>query len=572
MASNLNPIAAPVSLLQTPLVDLTAAMVTRPWFPFFTGVQNLLATGVVPVFNVATFGAPTNGRDASVGLTQAYAAAVAAGGGIIYAGPGTYTLTNPWILNGTVPITIMGAGRSTIFSRGANMPAGVGMFDLQAAQNVTFQDFLVDGAVTTPVGLMYSQLNGDPLNPLLTANTSFWLHDGCSEINWSGVTVQHTGGYSVLVQAVQQNITDLSFFDFHLLNNRPNLFGNVATDLNYGSWTGGVLLHADGVAGTGTVSRVDFLKCSARRCTGTAFWTGHLYSFNVMFDGIRFTDIYAEDCGRDIIQLGATLGTRIDGVTGRRIGYVTTDDTSPSTAAWLSDEWAVAIDCGPCFGTVIDNIDLTSVNGGSVDLDGMVATVLSNFLLRTPLPGDPEYLEDGIGNVGWAGATTAGGPNSAYGILMAPAGYGPFSEGGHRVSAGTIINMSAGAVRMYGSHSSSLSDVNIVHPAVNNGAPVQIGNIGSANLQRSYGNTVTNCHFEYNPATPQACVQEVAGAAPFLATDINQVLGNQVESTTGATEFSKDPNSGSIGSVTAIETLSGLTKLTFTSGFLTAAQ
>lgn len=553
MGSPTIPNPSPV-ILQTALVDPNTGVINRNWFPFFYLAQAALNAPGMPVFNVLSYGATGSGSgNDSMGIKAAYDAAVAAGGGTVYLPPvpAFYSIASPLIMNSTVPVTILGSGNAGIIKRTGTMPDNVGVFDMTGSSHLTFQNLTVDGNVLTSVGVAYSQItNFDPLIPLLTKNTSFWIHDGCSYISFKTVTIQHTGGYSVLVQVNNLDVTDLSFFDFHLLNNRPNLFGINPGDTNYGSWTGGVLLHTLGTTTTATVRRCSFLSCSARRCNGTAFWTGHLYGFNTFFEGVSFEDIYAEDCARDVIQLGACVGCRINGVTARRIGYTTQTDTDKSVAKYEVNQWAVCLDMGVCFGTVISNLNFTSVNGGFCDIDGLIATTLSNFSFRTPLPGDPEYIQDGIGLIGWAGATTPGGPNGNYGILEAPAGYGPFSEGSHKVSAGNIINVSAGALRLYAAHNSAYSDIRIWHNPVNSGAPVQIGNLGSTDALRSFGNTVSNLHIEYNPTTPVPCISEVGGASPFLGSDINQYLMNQVVSSTGATAVHTDPASGSIASVT----------------------
>lgn len=562
-------------LFTTPLIN-PSSYVSLPWMPFFTSLQALVGGApYLPVF--IPIGANANGAsDDTPTILNAYNQAVAAGGGTVYLGPGTYNILTPIALDGTVPVTFLGAGRSTKFLRGADMPAGKGVFDLAAATDITFVNFLVDGNVTTSVGVSYDQLAAigyDPRNALLSNNSSFWLHDGCQRIAWSDVTITHTGGYSVFADAFNADITDLYFYRLQMENNRPNLFGFTSADCNYGAWTGGVLFHSNGLTGTATVRRAAFLSCSAKRMNGTAFWTGHLYGFSTMLYDITFDDIYGEDCGRDLIQLGATVGCRINGVRGHRIGYCTVDDTSPSVARWLPDQWAVAIDCGVCFDTTITNVDLTSVNGGMFDLDGMVRTTLSGFTGSNPLPGEPDYETDGIGLVGWANAATPGGPNAAYGINMSPAGYGPFAEGGHKVSSGILSNCSAGAIRMFASHDSAISDLRVFHPSVPNGAPIQIGNLGTTAPLQSSGNTITNVHFEYSPVAPAACVMENDSPVPFVASQINKILGNQVIDPTGmATEGQKSPTSSSI--VTLTESIDFSTyhgTLQITDGFITGS-
>lgn len=570
MASNTNPVANPIALFQTPLVDTQAGRIQRNWYPFFTNVQQLLASSYLPVFNAGTFGADPQGqRDSSAPIMAAYAAAVSAGGGTIYIGPGTYTLLSPIVLNSQVPVTFLGAGIATFLQRGANMPQGMGVWDLQAAQNVTFSSFLMDGATTVPAKIAYSQLapsGYDPMNPLLAANSSFWLHDGCNQIAFNEITVQHTGGYSVVAQAVNQDITNLYFYRLHLLNNRSTCFGLTSAAANFGSWTGGVLFQGNGISSTAMIRHARFLECDANRVTGNAFWQ-HLYGYTSLHEDVQFSQITGLDIGRDLIQPGGVCGMKISGVVSRRGGYIALDDTSEATPAWQSGEWAVAIDCGTCYGLEIDDVIIVSQNGGGIDIDGCERVTLGNFNIRVPLPTDFEYVPDQIGLVGWAGATTPGGPNAAYGILMAQASYNVMGEGGHQIGNGQIVNCSNGAIKIYSSQNNNVSNVNIVHPAANTGAPISIGN--SVAGYHSTGNVIgSTVRVQYSPATPRPCVFEDGSVQPFVATDINYVLGVvPVDPTGNATAFSKDVNSGSIGSVTAA--LTSPTTLDFTDGFLT---
>jgi hypothetical protein len=555
-----NPVSnQPLAQFTTPLVNPQTGVITTAQMPFFTNVQNLLAQG--PFLPVIIPSGSNNAGDYAPALQAAYRQAAAAGGGTIFVPAGTYNIASPVMFTATAPIALIGAGRATKFLRAGTMPAGVGMFDATGATDLTFCNFLVDGSVMTPTGVTYTQINaigGDPRNALLSTNTSFWLHDGCARVSFSDITIQHTGGYAVLADANNADITDLNFYRLQLENNRPFLFGNSAADCNYGSWPGGVLAHGNGLTSTAMVRRCNFLSCSAKRCTGNAFWQ-HLYGFSSTHSDFTFTDMYGEDIGRDFIQPGGVTGMTITSIRGRRIGYITRDDTSPATPAYLTDQWAVALDCGVCFNTVMSGINLTSVLGGFCEIDGQLGTVLSDFIFRIPSPGDPDYEEDSIAD--WPG-------NLTYGVQMANAPYNPFSEGYHKVGNGTIINCPIGAVRIYASHNNKVDGLNIVHPSTATVPPIVIGNIGTANNQRSYGNTVSNNRISYSPPAAAACVVEDQSIAPFNASDVNECLGNQVMDPTGkATEFSKASSSASVGSVTGVVPATGT--LNFTAGFLT---
>jgi hypothetical protein len=577
-----SPAYNPQALLQTALVDTGTGMILRNQYPFFTGVQNLLNSSYLPVFSAVESGAdPTGVRDSAPGIIKAWNAAQASGGGVIWFNPGTYSLLTPIVLappssgGPNPPVTFMGAGRATKFLRGANMPAGQGMFDVTAT-DVTFSNFLVDGAVTTPQGVVYADVV-DPRSVLFTQNSSFWVHSGSSRITWSEIVSTHTGGYSAFVDADTADITDLFFYRYQMENNRPFLFGLTATDCNYGAWPGGVFFSGNGVTSTAMVRRARFLGCSARRVNGTAFWLGHLSGFSSLHEDIQIVDTFCEDIGRDPIQPGGVVGMVIDSMQIRRPGYVTYDDTSQSTPRWLSGQWAVGVDCGVCYGMLINNVHIVSPNGGGMDIDGCQWVTISNFSIRVPLPTDPEYIEDQVGLAGWAGAGTPGGPNAAYGILLAQAYYNVMGEGGHEISAGQIVNCSNGAVKIYGSQNSNIHGLNIYHPAAQSGAPIQLGNLspvaaGPGNNGISKGNTISGNRIQYAPATALPCVNEVGGEAPYTSAAVNMILGNPVVQPSNAVEFSKDPASGSIGSVTeAIDFSSYTGTLTVTNGFITGS-
>lgn len=569
MGSPTIPNPSPV-ILQTALVDTATGVINRNWYPFFYLAQAALNSPGMPVFNVLSYGSKGDGATQDqVGIQAAYNAAVAAGGGTVYLPPvpAYYNITGPLILNSPVPVTIMGSGMAGLIKRTANMPQGMGVFDMTGAKYLTFTGLAVDGNVLTPTELLYSQFGYITLSLLLTGNTSFWMHSGCSYITFNGLLIKHTGGYAILGDADTLDITDLLFQDVALLDNRPHLFG--VSNPIYGSWTGGILLTGNGVTNTAMIRRARHINCSARRCTGNAFWQ-HLNGFSSTHTDITYDGTFGEDLGRDLIQPGGVTGMRIDGVLGRRIGYVTLDDTSQSIPRWESGNWAVAIDGGVCYGVTMTNINLLSCNGGGFDIDGMQFVNLSNFSVRVPLPDEPAYIEDQIGTIGWAGSTTSGGPNAAYGVLLAQAYYNVLGEGSHTVTGGSISNCSNGAVKVFGSRNNHISALNIYHPPANTGAPISMGNVGPTEFNQSFGNTIANLRIEYEPTAPSSpCVLEDDGT-PFISGNYNEVLGIEVVNTNGnAIPFQKAASSSSFGSINAdVDTGTYTGTLSFFGGYL----
>jgi hypothetical protein len=508
--------------------------------------------------------------DDTAAFQAAINAMVAKGGGEIYI-PGVANFYSLGQLNFTsnVPLILTGDGAASKLQRNAAIPAGHGWFDLIGGCNIKFCRLVLDGGVTVPTGLLDSQYAGDPLHALLTLNTTFWLHDGCVGVEWDDVTIQHTGGYSILCNAVTQDITDLYFHKLSLRNNRPHLFGSVGGDLNYGSWTGGVHFHGNGVTSTAMVRRARFVSCSAYRCTGNCFWQ-HLYGFSSLHEEIHFTDMHGIDIGLDFILFGGVTGGSLAGFTTRRVGYITLDDsTTPGVPKWRNGAWGVAVDhSGLAISTVITGGTMISTNGGAIDCDGMAQSSITNCVCRTPAVGDPEYTVDQIGVTGWAGAATPGGPNYAYGIQ---GGNTSNNLGGDGVVVvgNKLTNLSGGAIRAFAARNWHVEGNDIDHPGDSSNPPISVGNVSAAVNQRANQNIVKNNRINYDPPAGRPCIVEDASLGAFQAGDKNWIFGNTIiaaahglsyefqknagtQSTTGLT-FSSAFNGLNIGSVSIIQ-------------------
>lgn len=602
MSTVLNPL--PAGLLQTPIFDdLQKQIVSRPWAQFWeqTALNAGKAAAVTPAtpppgsatgvhvtyagnqylnsidrilndkagerISVLDFGAIGDGNnDDSPAFQSAYDAAVAKGGCEIYV-PGarpSYNLLEPINITGTAPVIFTGDGRASLIVRGAAMPAGKGLFDLQGAKNVKFRRIMVDGAITSPTGVNYSSISGDPLNSILTANTSFWLHDGCTFIEWEDVVISHTGGYAILANAATADITDLYFLRLHLENNRPHLFGTDNAHLEFGSWTGGVHFHGSGTASTAMVRRAHFQSCSAYRCTGNCFWQ-HVYGFSSLHEDIHMVDMYGEDIGLDFVLFGGVTNASLVGFACRRIGYTTVDDTTASVPKWINGPWGVAVDhSGVAISTVVSGGTIISANGGYIDADGMGQSSITNVVCRTPRLHDPEYTTDQIATVGWGGSTQANGPNFAYGLQTGNTGaalelttFGAILGGdGNIFSGNKFTNISGGAIRLYASSNGHVEANNIDHPAAPTYPPMTIGNVGALVGQRSFSNVVKNNRIAWDPtsATPlasggvpnstgtAACIVEDSSLGAFNAADKNWVFDNPLINYTNklSYEFKKD--------------------------------
>src|SRR6266542_5720937 len=119
-----------------------------------------------PVFNVRAFGALGDGiTNDTPARDAATAAALAAGGGIVYFPPGQYLhTTQPATLVGTPGIIYQGAGRNvTHIVLGT---AGLALFDLVAAARVQIRDMWIGSASARASGYGLRSINpGYPLTP-----------------------------------------------------------------------------------------------------------------------------------------------------------------------------------------------------------------------------------------------------------------------------------------------------------------------------------------------------------------------------------------------------------------------
>jgi hypothetical protein len=496
--------------------------------------------------SVFDFGAAGDGAtDDAPAFNAAIASANDKGRGVeIYAPGAIYALASRVEFpSGGVPIKLAGDGLATMFKRTGTLAAGSGLFDVQGGTDIEFRSFVLDGDVTTSAGVLYSTVAGDPMLAALCANTSFWIHEGSKRIRFRGVTVQHTGGYGVLIDCAAGLIEDVRILDCLFQNNRPHLFGTSGGDLNYGSWTGGVYVHGDGrVYGQERVLR-DFLVqgCTFRRNTGNCLWA-HLLGLDELHSNFRWAGNHFEDIGLDGMLVGGVSGGVVEGNTVRRNGYICSDDTSASTPKYLAGAYSVGLDTsGLVKGVAYKGNSFTSPNGAAMDLDGYADGVVSGNVARVPVSGEPEYTEDQIATTGPGGAG-----NVSYGAQISNSNNHAVAGSGVTIVGNTFLNLAGGAVRLYAARNSHVSGNQILHPAGASVQPIVMGNIGAGANQRAYGNVVTQNRIDYSPASPAACVLEDANGSAFSGTDVNWVFGNFLTGNGKAFEFLKDANTGSV--------------------------
>jgi hypothetical protein len=519
--------------------DLTASALFQNWI---TQLQTLLAAASPTTLNMTAFG---NGPGA---LQSAINQAVANGGGTIFIPSGTWSLTPVSIAAGIAPIVLMGQGNSTVLQPASAPAAGTGFIDISGS-NVTISNLLIDGGVTVPVGLFYNQSfstplsQNDPMAPSLTGGTSVWVHGPASNFTMFQTTIQHTGGYAVLLDARTSGITDVNVLFCEFTNNRPHLFGIPGGQAIYGSWTGGILLQGDGRnAGAGqNVQRFQATGNRFTRGTGNQVWM-HLYALLDLHTGFDVVENFFEDIGLDGIEAGGVIGGSVSNNYLHRIGYVCTSDTGPGTPRWLANVNATAIDSsGLVIGVQYQGNSIISPNGGALDLDGHSASSLVGNLVRIPILGDPDYATD---QIAITGATNNG--STSYGINVGNTSNTP--QGGMNVAivGNTFLNLPAGSIRLYSARNCLVEANNIVVPNVAVAPPIAFGPVGPGPNQRATGNVIKHNRFQWSPAVAAPFVYEDASVAPFVNTDVNYVFGNNPIVGNGLpTEFQPNPNSGS---------------------------
>lgn len=508
----------------------------------------------VPTFKplfLPDFGSAGNGqRNDTAALQAAINQAIAMGGGTILIPSGIYMLDTVTIPAGSAPVTLLGYGDSTILQRRSTLSASAGMLNIFHS-NVTLDSLLIDGGVTVPVGLLYNtDFAGvganDPMADSLTGNTSIWLHGPASNFTCRNLTVQHTGGYAILLDARASGmITDVSILQSRFQNNRPNLFGVTAGQAIFGSWTGGIFIAGDGrTASPGHVAkRIIVSDCRFLRNTGNTLWM-HAIGLDELHEDVQFSNCYFLDCGLDGILVGACTGGTVNDNVFRRIGYICEDDTSDSIPRWLADLNATALDSSGLVKSVVyaDNSFL-SVNGGNIDADGHGDSTFSGNVCRIPYSDEPEYVEDRIAVSGVANSGS-----TSYGVNISNTSATPYGASNLNVVGNTFINLRAGAIRVFSARRCFISANSIIAPADSVYPPVALGPIGPAPNQRCYDNRVSGNKIDYAPVAAAPAVFEDDTYSAFLPAEANSVFNNCPITPSGslATEFQKSPTSGSV--------------------------
>lgn len=464
-----------------------------------------------------------------------------------------FTLTHPITISNDASIREI-AGDSTFIERGFTVPDGQGMVNV-LAQNCAIRDLTFDGNVTTPTGLVRNVDFWSPIDAIMTKNTTFWVHGGTKGLLIENVTFQHSGGFPVILDARYADIEDVTFLNCRFLNNRAHLHGTPG-DLNYGSWSGGILWVNDGRTG-GKIKNLTVQNCTFARNTGNCCW-GWSQGFDIMNENINIAGCYFTDCGLDAVQMDNTLGGGVTGNTFYRIGYIALDDSTPAVPKYDGGYSPVAIDTSTAKNVTYSFNTIIQANGGGICGDGLCDSMILNNLILIAAPSDALYEIDQVGLFGPYGTG-----NRTFGIET---GNSFFPDGANHlvIKGNTIRNMGMWAIALCNAKNSLVINNTIDHPSTSAGEPIILlcypgydgknistlisGNDeGATPKHRSYNNTITDNVINYSGT--RYCVEEEdysdgATIYTFKSTDINRVYANQITGNSYG-EFLKSPNSGS---------------------------
>jgi hypothetical protein len=477
------------------------------------------------------FGAVGDGVANDQPAIQAGLNGVAAAGGGAVLIPGGYTFRLNSSLAVPSDVHLVGQGETSIILRGAAIADGKGLLHLGGGRNL-LRDFVVEGDVTTAAGLQYGvTVPSSPGAVILTKNTSIWV-EACADVVVENIQVRHTGGYAILLDARTGDVSRCEVIGCTFRNNRPHKFGSTGGDLEYGSWTGGILGISDGASFK--TSQVTVSDCAFARGTGNQVWTW-LPAFSKLHSDWIVAGCTFVDIGRDCVLLGGIINGVVSNNSARRIGYMTLSDGGASTPKYLVNHWAVAFDTsGLARACSYTNNSVTSVYGGAFDLDGFSEGVVDGNTGRTPVSGEPEYTEDSI--AAWA--------TTSYGINL---GDTSANSGGDSVlvTNNYFKNMGAGGIRLYAWRRGLCTGNLIDHPAAAVIAPIVYGPGGAGVAQAQGDCVVTGNTILYAPSGAAAIVEDATLAS--FGGAVNHVFGNRILG--AAYEFYKHASSGSTTSM-----------------------
>ncbi len=468
-------------------------------------------------------------------------------GTVLRLGPGRYGLEAALQLT-REGLTLEGDGEATVLERAVTVENGEGLLNVRASA-VTLRRLRIDGAVKEPELLPYldnergpsvlgAPIHGDPMHADLVRNTSVTIHRGARAVTIEDVSIEHTGGYAILVDARYGPIRDVTFRRLHLRDNRPHLFGRKG-DVRYGSWTGGIHYQNDG-------RDLDFARHALRgftvedslfeRISGHAIW-GHGYGFDTLNEDITVRRNRFRDIGMDGVLVANTVKAKVEENEFHRIGYVAERKSSRPRPAWYpglrpdgaDNIPAVAIDTsGLVRHSTYRNNSMVNVNGHCIDLDGFTQGVVSGNTMRVSGREDAwTYVNDRVAEFG---GHRQG--NFTKGINLSNTAAAALTEE-VRIEGNTLINMGGFAIALNDSQRCVVTNNHIRHYGGIYG-PIILTNSLKEPRERhvSRENSITGNYIHFY--LEAWCVTEAddLGGGPLPVEGPNYVHGNTCDANT----------------------------------------
>ncbi len=440
------------------------------------------------------------------------------------------------------PIQLIGISPTAGFIRCSNLASATAILNVTGA-HVTFQNFVMNGATTSPTQISYDS-GLDPLNNLLTANTSIWVFGGATDFIADGIQFTHTGGYAGIIDARMGNISRVAIVNCVDSDARATVFG-VPGDYNYGGYTGGFLWSNNGTSYT--IDDLLFQRDKFYRLSGHGIW-GHSTAIALQNTGLRILNCYFEDMGLDAMQVQNFRGGLVADNFGRRIGYLSLTDGAPGVPRWLPASEspdlfsipAVFLDTSALVvGVDYVNNSADAINGEFMDGDGYGSgTVRPGTGTSCWFSTDP-YAQISLCGPGQDGINYAVGWNSGNSSGSA------FADVNVDIEGGRWRGFGGGAIKIYGCSGCKVHGAAIEHPNSGTGlmSPIDYGPfIVSSTTYRATNNEISGNTAYWSPSTG-AIVAEDSTYAAFLSTDYNLVHDNQCIGTSGpaCTQLAKAP-------------------------------
>lgn len=431
-------------------------------------------------------------------------------------------------------VTLYGDGDQSKIARGATMADGYGVLNV-TGPDAAFEDLLIDGNVTTTVGLKYGltgaggDFNDDPMHPVLTRNTSIWVRPGAHRVAARRVTFTHSGGYSMLWDAQAGDIRAGLVEGCRFENIRPHLFGVTVGDLRYGAWTGGVFCKSD--ARTGSPYAVRGFKAKNnhfRRMNGNCIWS-HSYDFQTLHEDFQIEGNSFEYIARDAVMVGAVKGGFCKGNTAVWVGFSHLTDSDTPATAYLGGVYAVGFDAA---GWVEDfNFEGNTCRefyGGGIDLDGVRnGNVAGNTLSSTQPVAKGIQTGDSNGNGG------------AFGV---------------KITGNKITGCNASSVTLKDAEHCLCAE-NLIEARAGGDAPI----ILYSTIKRTKKTTVTGNKIKWSSAAANVIEDDAGTGTGFDGTTQNRVHGNEIMGP--GWEFQPHASSTSLTGMQITSRVGGVTKV-----------